>query len=168
LTDEISQEPPSAERETPSAAELFERAREAVSALRGHGRRADGKAGIANTLAMRTGFRSTQLLEQPDIAAWHREEVEAITTDLGGDGELTTLARANVREAARLEVILATLGTELLEGGVLTGKGHMRAATTVYLQVLDRFTRLWQSLGLERRAKRVDLAQAFAEQERTR
>src|SRR4051812_47144211 len=155
MTDEKSEQSPSAEHETPSAAELFERAREAVAALRGHGRRADGKAGVANTMALRTGLRSTQLLEQPDIAAWHREQVEAIVTDLGGDAELTTLARANVREAARLEVILAALGTELLEGGVLTGKGHMRAATTVYLQVLDRFTRLSQTLGLDRKSKRV-------------
>lgn len=155
ITDRSRDEPPSEERQTPDTTELFERAREAVSALRGHGRRADGKAGSANTMAMKTGLRSTQLLQQPDIAAWHREEVESITTDLGGDAELTTLARANVREAARLEVILAALGTELLDGGVLTGKGHMRAATTVYLQVLDRFTRLSQAIGLERRAKRV-------------
>src|SRR4051812_4542647 len=148
-------EPPSAERQTPAPSELFERARDAVSALRGHGRLSDGTMGVGNTVALKTGLRSKLLLEQPDIAAWHRDEVEAITTDLGGDAELTTLARANIREAARLEVILAALGTELLEGGVLTGKGHMRAATTVYLQVLDRFTRLSQTLGLDRKSKRV-------------
>ena len=109
--------------------------------------------GVGNTMALKTGLRSTQLLEQPDITAWHREEVEAITADLGGDDELTNLKRASVRELARLEIILAALGTELLDGGTLTPKGNMRAATTVYLQVLDRFTRLSQAVGLERRAK---------------
>src|SRR4051812_18577262 len=99
MTDEIDNETPSEERQTPDTPELFERAREAVAALRGRGRQSDGKAGVANTMALRTGLRSTQLLEQPDIAAWHREEVDAITSDLGGDAELTTLARANVHEA---------------------------------------------------------------------
>jgi hypothetical protein len=124
--------------------------------LRGQGRAANGQAGAGNTLNLRHGLRSTQLLEQPNITAWHREQVDAITTDLGGDQELTALARASVREAARLEVILGALGDQLLAGGVLTGKGKMRAATTVYLQVLDRFTRLASALGLERRPKPVN------------
>lgn len=147
--------------ETPSgqppapASELFDRAREAVAALRGHGRQADGTAGAGNTLNLRHGLRSHQLLEQPDIAAWHSEQVEVISTDLGGASELSALQRASVREVARLEVILAALGDELLEGGVLTGKGKMRAATTVYLQVLDRFVKVAATVGLQRRPKPV-------------
>lgn len=132
---------------------LFERARDAVSALRGHGRRQNGQAGTGNTLALRTGLRSTQLLNAPDVSAWHGEQVSAITADLGGEAELSSLARASVREVARLEVILAALGEDLLRTGVLTGKGKSRAATTVYLHVLDRFTRLSQALGLARQPK---------------
>jgi hypothetical protein len=44
---------------------------------------------------------------------------------------------------------------------VLTGKGRMRAATTVYLQVLDRFTRLSATLGLQRRPKPLTTIQEF-------
>lgn len=147
--------PSAVDSDTPPTVEvLFERAREAVMALRAHGIRSpDGRA--VSMLNLRHGLRSTQLIEQPDIAAWHREQIIAIEIDLGGESELTTLQRAAIREAARLEVILAALGTELLEGGVLTGKGKMRACTTTYLMVLDRFNKLAATLGFQRVAKPV-------------
>ena len=109
--------------------------------------------GPGNTLRLETGLRSRLLLEQPDVAAWHREQVEIITADLGGENELSALQRASVREVARLEVIVAALGNELLEGGVLTPKGAGRSATFVYLQVLDRFMKMAGTVGLQRRPK---------------
>jgi hypothetical protein len=139
----------------PCEPDLFERAREAVSALRGRGRRPDGRAGQGNLLALKTGLRSTQLLGLPDVATWHQEQVQAIEADLAGPSELSSLSRASVREVARLEVILGALGDELLEHGVLTGKGKTRSATNCYLQVLDRFVRLAGTLGLQRRARQV-------------
>jgi hypothetical protein len=147
---------------------LFERARDAVSALRGAGRRQNGQAGAGNMLALRTGLRSSQLLNAPDVAAWHAEQVAAITVDLGGEAELSALARASVREVARLEVILAALGEDLLRTGVLTGKGKSRSATTVYLHVLDRFTRLSQALGLARQPKAVQRASDLMAEGRAR
>ena len=109
----------------------------------------------ATTLNLRTGLRSALLQEQRDITLWHCEQVEAISADLGVASELSALQRASVREVARLEVILAALGNELLDGGVLTGKGAMCAATTAYLQVLDRFVRVAGSVGLERKARKI-------------
>ena len=140
---------PSQELPAPSP-ELFERAREAVSAIRGQGRQQNGQAGPGNTLNLRHGLHSTQFLAQPDIEEWHREEVAAITSDLGGEAQLSALQTASVREAARLVVILGALGGELLEHGVLTGKGQCRAATNTYLTVLDRFLRMTGTLGLAR------------------
>lgn len=139
----------------PAAPDLFDRARAAVSALRGRGRQANGQAGVGNTLALKNGLRSQRLLEHPDIAAWHVAEATAITADLGGETELSALSRAAVREAARLEVILGALGEELFAHGVLTGKGKTRSAATVYLKTLDRFVKLAGLLGLERRARKV-------------
>lgn len=150
VTPNVTPPTPAGER-----ADLLERARGALLALHGQGRQANGQAGQGNFFGLKTGLRSAQLLDQPDIAAWHREEVAAILTDLGGDEELSALARTTVCEVARLKVILSALGTELLEGGVLTPKGRGRAAMTVYLQVLDRYQRLAASLGLERRQKPV-------------
>jgi hypothetical protein len=134
---------------------LFARAREAVTALRSFARHPGGAIKPGGMLNLKHGLRSEKLIEVPDIAAWHREQVQAISADLGGEDELTTLQTASVREVARLEVILAAMGTELLDGGVLTGKGQMRSLTTVYLAVLDRFVKLSTVLGLERRARRV-------------
>lgn len=157
MADQPSQELPSV------APELFEKARAAVAAVRGQGRRADGTAGEGNTLALRHGLHSEQLLNLPDVGAWHREQVAAITNDLGGEAELSAMQRAAVREAARVEVILASLGDELLARGVLTGKGRARSSATLYLQTLDRWVRMATTIGLERRQKRVDVARAFAE-----
>ncbi|HYN06939.1 MAG TPA: hypothetical protein VES67_06085 [Vicinamibacterales bacterium] len=151
--DSASATPPPSGELPPAEPELFERAREAVGALRGRGRQANGQAGRQNTLALRHGLTSKQLVQQPDVAAWHQEQIAAIETDLGGPAELSSLARASVREVARLEVILGAMGDELLAHGVLTGKGKTRAATTTYLQVLDRFAKLANTLGLARQQK---------------
>jgi hypothetical protein len=145
---------PSAQLPTTESA-AFEQARSTITALRGRGRQANGQAGAGNTLALRHGLRSARLLEHPDVAEWHRQQVEAITADLGGPSELSALRLAAVREVARLEVIAGALGDELLDGGVLTGKGKCRAATTTYLQVLDRLLRLSQLVGLDRKAKQL-------------
>lgn len=80
---------------------------------------------------------------------------------MGGESELTALAKAAIREAARVEVILAALGDELLSTGPLTGKGKMRAASTLYLKTLDRFVRVVVLLdGLQRRQRPVDPLEA--------
>ena len=135
--------------------DAFTRAREAVAAIRGRGRGPDGRVLPGNTAAMTHGLASAQLLDHPDIKAWHAEQMAAITADLGGDAEMSALVQAHVREAARVEVILAALGEDLMTRGPLTAKGKMRAASTLYLQVLDRFMRLSAALGLERRQKPV-------------
>lgn len=145
---------PSAQLPTTESA-AFEQARSTITALRGRGRQANGQAGAGNTLALRHGLRSARLLEHPDVAGWHRRQVAAITADLGGASELSALRQAAIREVARLEVIAGALGDELLDGGVLTGKGKCRASTTVYLQVLDRLVRLSQVVGLDRKAKQL-------------
>ena len=54
---EVGETAPSGELPAP-APELFERAREAVAALRGQGRLANGQAGPGNTLNLRTGLRA--------------------------------------------------------------------------------------------------------------
>lgn len=135
--------------------ELLERAREAVAALRGKGRGPDGRFQPGNTMRLQHGLRCERLLDHPDIAAWHREQVAAIEADLGGEQQLTALQRAHVREAARLEVLVGALGDDLLARGVLTGKGRTRAAATLYLQALDRYLRVAQALGLQRRERPV-------------
>jgi hypothetical protein len=146
----------------PAEPALFEQAKAALSAIRGRGRRPNGQAGPGNTLNLRSGLRSRQLLDVPDVRAWHCSEVAAIEADLGGPESLSALQKAAVHEVARVRLILASLGENLFEHGVLTTKGKTRAATATYLQVFDRFVRGVTLLGLERQARRLDLAERLA------
>lgn len=136
--------------------DLWANARAAASGLRGLGRAEDGTAGAGNTLALKSGLHSKQLLGFQAIAEWHQAQVDSIVRDLGGLDALSTMELAAVREAARLELILSALGDDVFAHGPLTAKGRMRAATMVYLKTLDRFTKLIAQLGLRRRAKPVD------------
>lgn len=135
---------------------LFEQAKSAVRALRTAGRAPSGRFGPGNGGNLKHGLRSTRLLTLPDVQVWHAETVAAISHDLGGDAHLSTLQRACVREAGRLEVLAAALGDDLLERGCLSAKGKTRAALTTYLSLIDRFQRMATTLGLARRPKRVE------------
>jgi hypothetical protein len=146
--------------DTPTHDEMFARAREAVLDMRGTGQNEkSGKLEPGNAVALKHGVRSTRILLNPDILAWHREQVIAISNDLGGESELSTLQISHVREVARLEVILAALGDELLNAGVLTPKGNMRVCTTAYLHVLDRFVKVASAVGIQRVSKRIESLQ---------
>ena len=57
------------------------------------------------------------------------------------------------REAARLAVLLDSLGNELLVKGVFTAKGRCSASLSAYTAVFDRFIRATDKLSLERAAK---------------
>lgn len=94
------------------------------------------------------GLRSVTLTDVPELAASHREKVAAIEADLGRD--LSTLKGAAVTEAARLMLIVDSLGDDLLARGVMTGKGRTRAALAAYGMALDRLHRLMTMLGVER------------------
>jgi hypothetical protein len=116
-----------------------------------------------------TGLRASTLLEQPALAEAHAEKVRAIEADLGA--ELSTLKRAAVTEAARLSVLVDSLGDDLMVNGVLTAKGRNRAALSAYVLTLDRLHKLMTMLGLERRSRSLPttvsgIVAHLAEQER--
>ncbi len=107
---------------------------------------------------LRHGMRASTLLDLPAMAEAHRERCEAIRADLGGD--VSTLKQSAIAEAARLSLLVDSMGNDLLTQGVLTGKGRCRAALSAYVMTLDRLQRLMGLLGLERRAKPVDPIEA--------
>ena len=122
--------------------------REALRKVRGAGGRfLAGAPGPRLT----TGLRARTLVERPEIAAAHREMVTAIEADMGAD--VSTLKRDAVREAARLMLIVDSLGNDLLTRGVLTAKGKNRAALTAYAMTLDRLQKLMGTLGVERKSR---------------
>ena len=127
---------------------------ESLASGRGdHGRFAPG-----NTAALRHGAFSQQvaaggLAEQAEAVAAATERRAEIVRDLGE--ELSALAVGQVDAYVRLEIVSDFLWSNLVDQGVLTGKGRQRAALSAWLQVVDRQHRLAVALGLERRAKRA-------------
>lgn len=122
-----------------------------LDALRQDGaRNPDGTFATGNMVRLKTGERTPRLLALPDIAAAHQERVDAITSDLGGPSELSTTQAALVAELARLQLITASLGADVIGKGPLTAKGNRRAALSAYLNVLDRQQKLSDLLGLRR------------------
>ena len=101
--------------------------------------------------ALKHGRHSRRL--QEDAAPWRAAQVASIKEDLGQD--VSTLKAHAIEQTGHVLVVLRFLGENLAAAGPLTGKGRTRAATTAYLQTLDRFMRLAQLLGLERVAKQV-------------
>ena len=148
MSDEAQMAPDSAQEASGEAIDL-----EALRKVRG----TDGRFLKGTLAALTHGLRARTLLEQPELAEAHAEKVQAIEADLGAD--LSTLKASAVREAARLALIVDSLGHDLLTKGVITPKGKTRAALSAYVMTLDRLTKLQTLLGLERRTKTVpDLA----------
>ena len=81
---------------------------------------------------------------------------------------LSAVATGLAERHAKLELVADYLFDRIAKFGPLTGKGYTRAALTNWLAVVDRLHRSAMAIGLERRIKRLDLAQAFVEQERAR
>jgi hypothetical protein len=119
-----------------------------LDAMRATGRNADGSFGPGNLAALKHGRYLAP--DHPELAAAHQERVDAITTDLGGLSELSTTQAALVCELARLQLITASLGADVIGKGPLTAKGNRRAALSAYLNVLDRQQKLSDLLGLRR------------------
>ena len=74
------------------------------------------------------------------MAAAPAAMVRPIEADLGAD--MSTLKAAAVREAARLALVVGSLGTDLKVNGVLSVKGRNRAALSADVMTLDRLQRL--------------------------
>lgn len=114
--------------------------------------------------ALKHGLRSATLADVPELAEVMRETIDAIETDLGGSANLSTLKKRAVREAARLSLIVDSLGDDLLANGVFTGKGRTRAALQAYGMALDRWHRLMSSLGFDRHAKDAPDLRAYLQE----
>jgi hypothetical protein len=120
-----------------------------------------------NAANLRHGLRSRlwegALPEQAEAAEALREREAAILADLGGSGEVSTVAAGVVRRHCRLELVDDHLWRNLQRFGPLTGKGKTRAALTAWLRVQDRLHRSATTLGLQRRARRMSFAEQVLE-----
>jgi len=86
------------------------------------------------------------------------ERRAGILADLGGPENVSTIRADLVERYLELQVVGDWLGGNLLASGVLTSKGKTRAATTLFLSVVDRLERLGKTIGLDRRERDANLS----------
>lgn len=91
------------------------------------------------------------------VAAAKRELVEAVSIDLAADEQATTTLVGVIDAYAEARLLRMAMFMRLTDlGGVITGKGKMRALYRAWCAAMDRELKLAQVLGLERRSKRVE------------
>jgi hypothetical protein len=94
------------------------------------------------------------------------EKRRAIETDLGGASALSTVQRDAVERLIEVDLMAQSLAAELLVSGIFTHRGKVRSAFAAFLQLLDRWQRLAVLVGVERRAKPIDLAHLLSRRQR--
>lgn len=118
--------------------------------------------------ARRHGVRAFQLRGEAALEADQRAALEAfragLVADQGGCSELTTIGAGYVRRLCDVEAICALMAADLAARGILTQRGRVRSTYAAFLQVIDRWDRLAQRLGIGRRERRIpSLAEYLAQ-----
>ena len=80
---------------------------------------------------------------------------ESVIADRGGSSELSTLEAAYIRRLAEVETVARLLATDLASRGLTTPKGRVRGTFSRWLECLDRWDRLAQRVGTDRRSRAV-------------
>ena len=133
-------------------------------------RDAQGRFLPGNQAAYRHGVKLFE--RKGELPAFLRDALdgfrEALSADQGGDSELTTVRRGYVERLVATEGVLRLLETDLAHRGMLTAKGRVRSTYTAWLAALDRWDRLAQRLGLDRRASKVPTLDAYLAERKER
>jgi hypothetical protein len=95
-----------------------------------------------------------------DVIMTADELLEGLVADKGGAAEMSTLQRSLAAKLRDTDILLSLNKRTVIAEGVDAPAG--RKAHDRYLAALDRFVRLAAMLGLDREAKRVDLARALS------
>ena len=94
----------------------------------------------------------------PDVLRQTVEEFrEAVIADRGGASELSTLDAAYIRRLSEVETVARLLAADLASRGLTTPRGRVRGTFSRWLECLDRWDRLAQRVGTDRRARAVTL-----------
>jgi hypothetical protein len=93
------------------------------------------------------------------------QSVDAIARDRGGRENLTMLQQRAIDHVVECDLLLQAWREYFREQKPYTRQGRMRTGYTAYLSTLDRWMRLAQIVGMERREKDVSIADWFAEAE---
>jgi hypothetical protein len=121
---------------------------------RASGRDSRGRFAAGNVVALKHGGRSVRvraalLPEQRGRFETLAIRRAAIVADLGGEEAVSTIKADLVSRYLEVATVAEWLGGNLITEGPLTCRGRARAATTLFLQTVDRLHRLGATLGVE-------------------
>jgi hypothetical protein len=120
-------------------------------------RDAGGRFAAGNRAALQHGARAFSDHGESALTPELREQMaefrDALVADQGGEGELTALRAGYVRRLVELETMSRLFSEDLRRKGLFTERGHTRAAFRAFLETIDRWDRIAQRLGIDRRAK---------------
>jgi hypothetical protein len=125
---------------------------------------ARGHAMQGNQLRRTHGVRAFETTGRlPDVVRHTVDEFrEAVIQDRGGASELSTLEAAYVRRLAEVETVARLLAADLATRGLMSARGRVRSTFSRWLECLDRWDKLAQRVGTERRARAVSLRDYLA------
>ena len=131
---------------------------------------ADGTVRVDNQVARKHGADSAAV-KRGEVPADLRQSIDdfraGLIADQGGATALTTLELAYILRLTEIEVCCRLLQNDLVNRGLHTQKGRVRSSYEKYLATLDRWDRLAQRVGVDRRAKQIPSLQDYLEQRTT-
>lgn len=129
---------------------------------------ARGHAMEGNQLRRVHGVRSFEergAAALPDVLRQTVEEFRAaVIQDRGGASELSTLEMAYVRRLSEVETVARLLAADLATRGLTSARGRVRGTFSRWLECLDRWDRLAQRVGTDRRGRQVSSLSAYLQQ----
>lgn len=112
-----------------------------------------------NTAARRHGVRAFEVRGDAALPTDLRISVddfrEAIVRDRGGVDALTAVERGYIVRLSEVETVSRLLASDLAQRGIFTPKGRVRSTLQRWLEVIDRWDRLAQRVGTDRRARQL-------------
>jgi hypothetical protein len=121
-----------------------------------------GKTLPANRLAAKHNLYAK--VKPLDVIMNSDQLLDGLLSDKGGPNAMSTLQRSLAAKIRDTDILLALNKRTAIAEGVDTPAG--RRAHDRYLAALDRFLRIAALLGLEREARRIDLARALSGMDR--
>ena len=107
----------------------------------------------SNQAARSTGIYARS--HPPDLRQHREELIAGLSSDLGGESELSTLESSYVQKIGDIDTTIRLLTHDIAVNGLLTPGGRVRDVYDKLLAGLAAFDRYAQRVGLDRRAKRV-------------
>jgi hypothetical protein len=108
-------------------------------------------------------FRDRGVAALPDVLRQTVDEFrESVIADRGGPSALSTLDAAYIRRLAEVETVARLLANDLASRGLTTPTGRVRGTFSRWLECLDRWDRLAQRVGTDRKTQPISLAARLA------